>query len=228
VIGCFVLARQRDGRPAEVTASNTGQVLWSAIASHAHARQVASRLLQDDMFSGWGIRTLCARERAYNPVSYHLGSVWPHDNALILAGFRRYGLDAEALRVFDALLDAAIEFRGRLPELFCGFPRRLNESPVPYPASSSPQAWAAGALPHGLWNLLGLRPNALEHRLSIVRPVLPERLEWLTLAGLCVGEAVVDLRFERRADRVAASADVRQGRVDIHLIDDIPPPDSWD
>ncbi|HEX8757537.1 MAG TPA: glycogen debranching N-terminal domain-containing protein, partial [Steroidobacteraceae bacterium] len=123
-LGCYVLALQQGGRPVEVIASNAGQVLWSGIASPEHARVVVRRLMKDDMFSGWGIRTLSSREQRYNPLSYQLGSVWPHDNALILAGFRRYGCAAEAQRVFAALRDAAGGLRAhRLPELYAGFER---------------------------------------------------------------------------------------------------------
>jgi glycogen debranching enzyme len=220
-LGCYVLALQRGDRAAAVVSSNAGQVLWGGIARADRARRVSERLLADDMFSGWGIRTLSHLEERFNPVSYHLGSVWPHDNAIILAGLRRYGLDHAATRIFDALLDAAIEFHGRLPELFCGFQRREHESPVPYPSASSPQAWAAGSLPHALWNLLGLRPNALEDRLDVRRPILPERLQSLTLSSLRVGHATVDLRFERRGDRVSVDADVHTGRLDVRVTDDL-------
>jgi glycogen debranching enzyme len=216
-LGCYVLAVQRNGRQAAVVASNAGQVLWSGIARDDRARRVIERLVQDDMFSGWGIRTLARGEVRYNPVSYHLGSVWPHDNALILGGFRRYGDDACALRIFDALLDAAIEFRGRLPELFCGFRRREHESPVPYPAASSPQAWASGALAHGLWNLLGLRPDALESRLHIIRPVLPGRLQWLTLRSFRVGNSTVDVHFRRRDEQITVDAEVRAGALHVQV-----------
>src|SRR6185312_17564950 len=111
-LGCYVLGLQQGGRPLEVVASNAGQVLWSGIASPERARAVARRLMQEDMFSGWGIRTLSSREQRYNPVSYQLGSVWPHDNALIVAGFRRYGCDAPAQRLFAALQDAATGLKG--------------------------------------------------------------------------------------------------------------------
>ncbi|MGH7359795.1 MAG: amylo-alpha-1,6-glucosidase, partial [Candidatus Rokuibacteriota bacterium] len=147
---CYVLARQAGGRPAAVVASNAGQVLWGEVAPAEQADRLAERLLAPDMYSGWGIRTLSAESRAYNPMSYHLGSVWPHDNSLILAGFRRYGLDAAALRLFDGLFDAASNFRDyRLPELFCGYRREESaDRPIPYPVACSPQAWAAGALPY--------------------------------------------------------------------------------
>jgi glycogen debranching enzyme len=213
-LGCYVLALQRGGRPAEVVTSNAGQVLWSGIASPEHARAVARRLMQDDMFSGWGIRTLSSRERRYNPLSYQLGSVWPHDNALILAGFRRYGCDTEAQRVFGALHDAAAGLRAhRLPELYAGLERGPDEShPVRYPVACSPQAWAAAAMPYALVSLLGLEPDALEHRLRIVDPKLPARIDRLSLRRLHVGDAVVDLNFLRSSeDNVGVSWIVRQG-----------------
>jgi glycogen debranching enzyme len=213
-LGCYVLARQRDGRPVEVVASNTGQVLWSGIASPEHARAVAQRLLQEDMFSGWGIRTLSSREQRYNPLSYQLGSVWPHDNALILAGLRRYGCDAQAQRVFEALQDAAGGLRGhRLPELYAGLERGADERhPVRYPVACSPQAWAAAAMPYALVSLLGLVPDALECRLQIVEPRLPARMDRLSLRGLRVGEAVLDLTFLRSSDdNIGVSWTIREG-----------------
>lgn len=138
-----LLARQAGGRPAAVVSSNAGQVLWGGLATAARAARVAERLLAPDMFSGWGIRTLSAEAKAYNPMSYHLGSVWPHDNSLIVNGFRLYDRDAAALRVFDALFDAASNFQGyRLPELFSGYDRSESEQrPIAYPVACSPQAW---------------------------------------------------------------------------------------
>ncbi len=213
-LGCYVLARQRGGRPVEVVASNTGQVLWSGIASPAHARAVAQRLMQEDMFSGWGIRTLSSREQRYNPLSYQLGSVWPHDNALILAGLRRYGCDAEAQRVFGALQDAAGGLRGhRLPELYAGLERGAEERhPVRYPVACSPQAWAAAAMPYALVSLLGLEPDAPERRLRILCPRLPAGVDRLSLNGVCVGEAITDLTFLRSSDdNIAVSWTIRRG-----------------
>jgi glycogen debranching enzyme len=205
-LGCYVLALQEGGRPVEVVASNTGQVLWSGIASRERAQTVARRLLRDDMFSGWGIRTLSSREQRYNPLSYQLGSVWPHDNALILAGLKRYGCDAEAQRVFAAMQDAAGGLRGhRLPELYAGLERGPDERhPVRYPVACSPQAWAAAAMPYALVSLLGLQPDALSHRLRIVDPRLPMGIDGLSLAGVRVGEAVADLRFLRVSDNDVA------------------------
>ncbi|MBI2202862.1 MAG: amylo-alpha-1,6-glucosidase [Candidatus Rokubacteria bacterium] len=227
-LDCYVLARQRGGRAAAVVTSNTGQVLWTGIGGEARARHVAERLLAPDMFSGWGIRTLSSQAVAYNPMSYHLGSVWPHDNAIIVAGFRRYGLDDQALRVFDAIFDAASHFRAfRLPELYCGYERRESEDrPVRYPVACSPQAWAAGALPHALASLLGLRADGARRRLTIVRPRLPEWLAWLTPEHVRVGQATVDLRFARSGSgEVDVTWRVREGALDVERTEIAPASD---
>ena len=230
---CYVLARQAAGRPAAVVASNAGQVLWGEVAPAEQAARLVERLLAPDMFSGWGIRTLSAESAAYNPMSYHLGSVWPHDNSLILAGFRRYGHDAAALRLFDGLFDAASNLRDyRLPELFCGYRREESaDRPIPYPVACSPQAWAAGALPYALWSLLGFRPDALHRRLHIRRPLLPEWLEWVEIENLRVGAARVDVRFERGAAADRGSAvkwAIREGELDVAHTDGAPPPGTFE
>ena len=219
-LGCYLLARQAGGRPVAVASSNAGQVLWSGIAARDRAARVVERLLAPDMFSGWGIRTLSSDAHSYNPMGYHLGSVWPHDNALILAGFRRYGHDDAALRIFDALFDAAASCRNlRLPELFCGYPRAdLDSAPVPYPVACSPQAWAAGALPYALWTLLGLDPDAQSGRLFVRRSRLPQRIDTIELRNVRVGEAVIDLHFERSApdaEKVECEARMREGEIEV-------------
>jgi len=214
----FLLARQSGGRPVAVVSSNAGQVLWGGIADDAQAVRVAERLMRPDMFSGWGIRTLSSEARAYNPMSYHLGSVWPHDNALILAGFRRYGQDDAAVRVFDAIFDAATHFRHyRLPELFAGYARAESvEEPVHYPVACSPQAWAAGSLPHALWNLLGLQADALDGTLYVHRPRLPSGVDWVELTDVKVGSAHADLRFQRGSDGIVdVKASVNAGTLRI-------------
>jgi glycogen debranching enzyme len=230
-LGCYVLARQAGGRAAAVVTSNAGQVLWGGLADPARAARVAERLLAEDMFSGWGVRTLSSEAAAYNPMSYHLGSVWPHDNGLILAGLLRYGLDAPALRIFHAVFEAATRFHEfRLPELFCGFPRRDAENqPVCYPVACSPQAWAAGALPHALWSLLGLSADAPAGTLTVVRPRLPPGVNDLALDALVVGEARVDLRFRRTDDRGAADVEtqVRRGDVKVEVTETLPAPGAF-
>ncbi|HXH82882.1 MAG TPA: amylo-alpha-1,6-glucosidase, partial [Candidatus Tectomicrobia bacterium] len=217
-LGCYLLARQAGGRPVAVVSSNAGQVLWTGIASAEHARRVVDRLLAPDMFSGWGIRTLSSDAVRYNPMSYHLGSVWPHDTALILGGFTRYGHADAALRLFDALFDAATHFRHyRLPELFCGHARADDEqAPIGYPVACSPQAWAAGALPHALRALLGLEADALGGRLRIVDPQLPSWLAWVEIERLQVAGALVDVRVERTAGgRIAVRPTVAEGHIDV-------------
>jgi glycogen debranching enzyme len=152
------------------------------------------------MFNGWGIRTLAGDEVRYDPLGYHLGTVWPHDNALIVAGLRRYGLDRQAERVFTGLFEAAIDFPGhRLPELFAGYARDEFEAPVPYPVACHPQAWAAGAMPSMLASMLGLEPAGFEDRLTVRRPRLPSWLPNVELRSLRVGVGRADLRFERDA-----------------------------
>jgi glycogen debranching enzyme len=217
--GVYALALQGDGAKAAVVTSNAGQVLWSGIADPERAVRTASRLMQPDMWSGWGVRTLSTHERRYNPIGYHLGTVWPHDNALIAAGFRRYGRDEDACRLFQGLLDVAGHFTGhRLPELFCGFARDDVGLPVRYPVACHPQAWAAGSVPLFLDVLLGLAPDAFARRLRIVRPRLPASVPDVELSRMRVGDARVSLRFARRPDGgTDASVLSVEGRLDVEV-----------
>jgi glycogen debranching enzyme len=213
----FAEALQAGGKPCAVVSSNAGQVLWSGIADDDKGRKVVQRLMQDDMFSGWGIRTLSAHEVRYDPIGYHLGTIWPHDNSIIVAGFRNYGGDAESCKVFNGILEAASQFHAdRLPEVFAGFRRDTYGVPVHYPVACHPQAWAAGSVPFMLQTLLGLTPQAFDGRLRIVRPLLPDPLRDLEIRGLRVGPARVDLRFERRAGHTAAVKVLQsQGRLEV-------------
>lgn len=216
--GCYALALQKDGRPAAVVSSNPGQALWTGIADNTMAYRTIDRLMAPDMYSGWGVRTLSAKERAYNPIGYHLGTVWPHDNSLIAAGFRRYGRDEEALRIFHGLFDAAFHFHAhQLPEVFCGFSRQEYEIPVNYPVACHPQAWAAGTLPFLVTTLLGLEPDAFAKRLRIVRPVLPLGLDQLNVKGLRIGKASVDLAFQRGRTGVDAGVIKVDGEVEVQV-----------
>jgi glycogen debranching enzyme len=202
--GLYALALQAEHRPCAVVSSNPGHALWAGIAEPEKAQRTAQRLMADDMFNGWGMRTLPDGERRYNPIGYHLGTVWPHDNAIIAAGFRRYGYDDAFGRVFAGIVEAAMHFSAyRLPELFAGF--RLEEYgiPVHYPVACHPQAWAAGAVPHLVETALGLVPEAFEHRLRIVRPVLPAFIDTLEVQRLRVGKARVHLHFERTSSGIA-------------------------
>jgi glycogen debranching enzyme len=214
--GWYALALQKGGRPVEVLSSNAGHALWSGIADAEQAKKTVASLMTDDMFSGWGIRTLSSNEIYYNPLGYHLGTVWPHDNSMIAAGFKRYGFDAEALRVFVGLVDAAVHFDGaRLPELFGGFRRDDYGVPVPYPVACQPQAWAAGAMPYLLTTLMGLTPEGFENRLRVVRPIFPDFINHLDIRNLKIGSANVDLRFDRVKDRIEVKVLRSDGKFDL-------------
>ncbi|MEB3223619.1 MAG: glycogen debranching N-terminal domain-containing protein [Candidatus Sericytochromatia bacterium] len=195
--GFFVIALDGAKRPVRTLASNIGHGIWSGIIDEARLPTVARQLLGAEMFSGWGIRTMSSAMPPYNPLSYHNGSVWPHDNSLIAKGLADAGFKDEALRVMAAMYDAALQFPYfRLPELFCGFPRGGEmDRPVPYPVACSPQAWAAGASLLLLQAVLGLTPDAPRRQLLIRRPVLPPWLENVNLRGLRVGESRVDLQL---------------------------------
>jgi glycogen debranching enzyme len=213
-----VLALQRDDRPAAVVSSNPGQALWCDIAEPAKARRTMERLMRDDMFSGWGIRTLATSDARYNPIAYHLGTVWPHDNSIIAAGFRRYRFDDAAHRVITGIMRAALQFEHlRLPELFAGFSSSDFDVPVRYPVANHPQAWGAGSIPFMLTTLLGLEPDAFGKRLRVVRPLLPEFVNRLEIRKLTVGAANVDLRFRRSASNVVVDILRVDGDLDVSV-----------
>ena len=215
------VALEADDRPCSVISSNPGQALWTGIVDTDKAGKVVDRLLAPDMYNGWGIRTLSRHERRYNPIGYHLGTVWPHDNALIAAGCRRYGYDAAARRIFQGMLEAAMGFdHYRLPEVFAGFAREEYGVPVHYPVACHPQAWAAGSIPYLLETMLGLQPHAFEQRLDIVNPDLPALITWLEMRRVRVGQAVVDLRFERGVDGLVRTEVMNsQGPVEVVIQD---------
>jgi len=199
--GCYALALEAENRPCNVMSSGPGQALWTGIVDPDKAVRTVDRLMKSDLFSGWGIRTLSAKERRYNPMGYHLGTVWPHDNSLIAAGFRRYGFDGAASKIFVGLLEAAMDFEDyRLPELFTGFARRDFGAPVRYPVACHPQAWAAGSIPFLVETSLGLVPEGFDNRLRVIRPYLPEFINDVVIRHLKVGRGAVDLRFLRKKD----------------------------
>jgi glycogen debranching enzyme len=219
-LGTYALALDGRKRPCEVRTSNAGQCLFSGIASPERAARVAASLLGEASFSGWGIRTVAASEPRYNPMSYHNGSVWPHDNALIAAGFARYGLKAEALRVTTGLFDASIFCDlHRLPELFCGFPRRPGESPTHYPVSCSPQSWAAGSALLLLQSCLNLRVLGTESRVVFGRPILPPYLHGVSVRGLRVGAAELDLVVLRHDDDTSVDVPRKTGNVEVITVE---------
>ncbi|NJP25333.1 amylo-alpha-1,6-glucosidase [Microbispora sp. SCL1-1] len=190
--GCYAIGLDREGRPIDSVASNMGHCLWTGIVDEDKAEYVAWHLLSEEMFTGFGVRTLASSMGAYNPMSYHNGSVWPHDNALIVSGLMRYGFVAEAQRVAMGLLDAAEAFGGRLPELFCGFGRKEFPVPVPYPTSCSPQAWAAASPVQIMRALLRFDPWIPHGRLWVA-PVLPEKFGELRITGLPLAGGRVNL-----------------------------------
>jgi glycogen debranching enzyme len=206
-----------DGAKEQVRsiASNPGHALGAGIVPAAHARAVADRLLAPDLFSGWGVRSLSDRHASYNPFAYHLGALWPVEQATFALGFKRYGLDEHVDRLVDAMLAAAFRSRDcRLPEALTGHGRERVSAPVPYPQANSPQAWSASALIQLVQIMLGLYPFAPLHLLAIVRPRLPSWLPELMLRRLRVGAATVDLRFQRRPDGSASWSVVgRRGRI---------------
>jgi glycogen debranching enzyme len=217
----YAMALDGDKHPSAALGSNQGHLLWARAVGPERAHAICVALMGQGSYSGWGVRTLSADEPAFNPVGYHTGSVWPHDNALFAVGLRSYGLDQPFLRVMEGLLDVASALPDyRLPELFAGFSRADYEDPVPYPVACSPQAWAAGALPFMLIAGLGITPDALAGTLRIRRPSLPRHINQVTIESLRVGGARVDLLFERvrpRGDSVALT-DVRvDGELDVVL-----------
>jgi glycogen debranching enzyme len=194
----YALALDRDKKPCAVVASNAGHLLYCGVPDASRAERLAARLLRTDLFGGWGIRTLAAGQARYNPMSYHNGSVWPHDNSLIAAGLRRYGRIEAVLQILGALVAAALQFEDRrLPELFCGFGRRRDAAPVPYPVACRPQAWAAGSVFLLLEAALGLEIDALHRRVVFRQPQLPAWLPWLEVRNLRIGDARLDLHLLR-------------------------------
>jgi len=196
--GTYAIALDREGRQVDAVTSNPGHLLLSYVPSLERARGVASSLLGGGGWSGWGVRTLAAGQPAYNPLSYHDGTIWPHDNALFAMGLAHYGMTREAGQVLTSLWDASQHFRNqRLPELFCGLARESGAFPVSYPVACSPQAWSSAAWFLLLRATLGLYPDAPAGLLHVVSPALPSFLEGITLEGLRIGSAHATLRFER-------------------------------
>ena len=192
------------GRRIETITTNPAHALWTGLLHNSDGKLAAQRLMSDDMLSGWGLRTLSARARTFNPMSYHNGSVWPHDNALIALGMKRAGADAASRTVATQIFDAALLFPGsRLPELWCGFPRdpRHKSAPGQYPVGCSPQAWAAGSAFMLLQALLGLEVDALS-KVMRLRPSLPAWLSRISVRNMCAADARVDFDVVRDGHRV--------------------------
>ncbi|HJZ55348.1 MAG TPA: amylo-alpha-1,6-glucosidase [Gemmataceae bacterium] len=215
-LGSYALALDGDKRPCRVRSSNAGQCLFTGIADPDRAGRVAHGLLAPESFSGWGVRTLAASERRYNPMAYHTGSVWPHDNALIALGFARYGMTGLAARILTGLFEAGTYFDlNRMPELFCGFDRDPGEGPTPYPVACAPQAWAAGAVFLLLQACLGLGVNGRNRRVWFARPTLPRFLNEVRISNLMVSGAALDLLLVRHGDDVGVNVLARTGDIDV-------------
>ena len=211
----YAIALDGDGNPCEAIGSNAGHLLFTGLPSKARAAAVTKRLLGAEFRSGWGLRTLARGQARFNPMSYHNGSVWPHDTSLGVAGMAHYGERDAVGMILGEIYAAASHFHMRLPELFCGFERQPGEGPIAYPVACLPQAWAAGSVFLMLQAALGVSIDALTGTITIDAPTLPAGIERLTVSRLSVGEAVVDLAFERLGDQVVVMPRNRVGDVRV-------------
>ncbi|HYD49822.1 MAG TPA: amylo-alpha-1,6-glucosidase, partial [Terriglobales bacterium] len=215
----FALALDRERKPCRVVSSNPGHCLYTNLIEPERAGQLIERLMADDMFCGFGIRTLSSQARRYNPMSYHNGSVWPHDNSMIAAGFANYGAGERAGRVITGLFDAALSLDNRrLPELFCGFPRRHQHQPAPYPVACKPQAWAAGSVFQLLQAVLRLNVQGWERRIVFRDVALPAWLNRLDIRNLRVGGACVEVSILRTRRGAAVEVNDKQGEVEVVVL----------
>lgn len=211
-MGTYALALDGHKAPCRVVTSNPGHALFSGIVREDRAASVIGRLMDADSFSGWGIRTVARTEARYNPMSYHNGSIWPHDNAVAALGMARYGHTQAAVNVLEALLDAGCSLPlGRLPELYCGFRRRKGRGPTLYPVACAPQAWASAAIFAGVQACLGIDFRPETEEVIFRRPRLPPSISELSLKNLRVGRTELDVTVQRRGEDVAVSVDRRVG-----------------
>nr|WP_281379135.1 amylo-alpha-1,6-glucosidase [Chthonobacter rhizosphaerae] len=211
-LGTYALALDGDKHPCRVRTSNAGHALFAGIAAPERAARVSEGLMRPSAFSGWGIRTLASTEARYNPVSYHNGSVWPHDNAIIAMGFTRYGFMDAAQRILGALFGAATHQDAmRLPELFCGFQRKPYRGPTAYPVACAPQAWAAASVFGALGACLGLQLRHPENEILFEDPTMPDFLQAITLENLTLGDSRACVELRRYMSDVAVHVRDRQG-----------------
>ncbi|MBF2066928.1 MAG: amylo-alpha-1,6-glucosidase [Calothrix sp. C42_A2020_038] len=210
------LALDGDGKQVDSITSNPGHCLQLGIFTPEKAYSVAERLRAPDMFNGWGIRTLSSLSPAYNPMGYHIGSVWPHDNSMIAMGLRSLGLIDQALEVFQALVDmTSVQPYQRPPELLCGYERDGDNAPVQYPVACSPQAWATGSIFQLIQMIVNLVPDAPNNCLRIIDPALPESISHLCLHNLRVGPTILDLEFERSGNTTACRVAKKRGNLRV-------------
>ncbi len=216
-IGSYILALDGNKSPCKVRTSNAGHAFFSGIATKICARRLTRTLFEDHFFSGWGIRTVSSLEKNYNPISYHNGSVWPHDNALIAYGLSRYGFKEQVLTIMKGLFEAS-NFFGlhRLPELFCGFPRRADEGPTHYPVACSPQTWSTVAIFFLIQACLGI--SFKEKKLCFYRPILPTFLEEVYLKNLRIGNEFIDLYLKRYQNDVVINVLKKKRDIEILIL----------
>lgn len=215
-LSTYALALDGDKRQCRVRSSNAGHCLFSGIASPSHSKLVMNTLLSPGLFSGWGVRTLASEEKRYNPMSYHNGSMWPHDNAVIAYGALNSRSKELPLKILTGLLDLSVFLElNRLPELICGFPRRVGKGPTLYPVACSPQAWAAGSCFLILQACLGLSVSARESRVYLRHTALPEALQHVTVRNLRVGGGSVDIEFYRQSETVGFDIPRRSGDIEV-------------
>jgi glycogen debranching enzyme len=218
-IGSYALALDGGKRQCKVLSSNAGHALWSGIASPEHAARIIEGMALPGFFSGWGIRTIAGGQARYNPMSYHNGSIWPHDNALIAAGMARYGRNDEAMKLLAAMFDASLHFDShRLPELFCGFARRHGTGPTLYPVACSPQAWSAASAFGFLQACLGLELDAATAQITLRTPHLPEFIDWIRLERLGVPGAQADLLLKRYESNVGIEVIRKDPQVRVTVV----------
>ena len=215
-LGFYALALDGNKAPCRVRSSNAGHLLWSGIAAPERAAAVAAQLLDGELFSGWGIRTVAVGEARYNPMSYHNGSIWPHDNALVARGLEQVGAKRGVAAIFDGLMKATAYFDlRRIPELYCGFRRRPHRGPTLYPAACSPQAWAAAAPFSLIQSMLGLELHPDRAEISLRRPVIPAAAGPITLRNVRVGDATAD--FTLRPSQSGAAVEVLRTTGNVHI-----------
>lgn len=215
----FAIALDGEKRPCKVRNSNAGHLLFSGIVERQYAPGLAATLTAPSSFNGWGVRTIAEGEARYNPMSYHNGSIWPHDTAIVAAGLARYGFRKEAAQIMSGLFDATLFMDwSRLPELFCGFPRAPGHAPTLYPVACSPQAWAAGSVFMLLHSCLGVSFSPHKPQIRFDHPVLPGYLQWVSIRNLQIGGGTVDVTLRRHPRDVGLTVDDKRGDIDVVVI----------
>jgi glycogen debranching enzyme len=218
-IGCYALALDGKKKQCAVISSNAGHALWTGIADDHLAARVAECMLREDMFCGWGVRTIASGEPRYNPMAYHNGSVWPHDNALIADGMARYGFMHGAMKIFTGLREASLYMdQHRMPELFCGFEKRPEEGPTLYPVACSPQAWSAATVFYLLQACLGLSFDPEKPEIRFRNPQLPPFLDAVEIANLKIGGATLDLMLQRYPNNVGINILRKDGKAEVVVV----------